>query len=84
MPKQTPKIDWLVIPEDGDAEHYAFIHAQKLRSSETLMRVEIDLGVRTPEEIRQYAIDSRIDNLVWVTKDGTTKTETNLLNFDLS
>jgi ATP phosphoribosyltransferase regulatory subunit len=84
MPKQTPKIDWLVIPEDGDAEHHAFIHAQKLRSSETLMRVEIDLGVRTPEEIRQYAIDSRIDNLVWVTKDGTTKTETNLLNFDLS
>jgi ATP phosphoribosyltransferase regulatory subunit len=76
LPQNTPPIDWLVIPKTPQAEAAAFIYAQTLRNSELLVRVEMDLGDRTPEEIRNYARSCRINRLAWVQEDGTPVIET--------
>jgi ATP phosphoribosyltransferase regulatory subunit len=71
LPQQIPPIDWLVVPKTPQAEAAAFIHAQKLRDSEDKVRVEIDLGDRSTEEIRDYARNSHIKSLAWIQEDGT-------------
>jgi ATP phosphoribosyltransferase regulatory subunit len=71
LPQQTLASDWLVIPQTPQAESAAFAYAQKLRHSEHLVRVEIDLGGRSPEEIREYARTCRIKRLAWVQVDGS-------------
>jgi ATP phosphoribosyltransferase regulatory subunit len=76
LPQQTPKSDWLVIPKTPEAESAAFVYAQKLRNSEHIVRVEIDLGGRSPTEIREYARACGIDRLAWIQADGTPIIET--------
>ena len=76
LPQQTPRSDWLVIPKTPEAESAAFVYAQKLRNSEHLVRVEIDLGGRSPTEIREYARACRIERLAWIQADGTPLIET--------
>jgi ATP phosphoribosyltransferase regulatory subunit len=70
MPQEVPLIDWLVIPTTQNTAAAAFNYAQKLRS-EASVRVEVDLGGRSPDEIREYAQSDRIRNLVWIKEDGT-------------
>ncbi|MBR8827209.1 MAG: ATP phosphoribosyltransferase regulatory subunit [Gomphosphaeria aponina SAG 52.96 = DSM 107014] len=70
LPQAPPASDWLVIAQTEQAMAAAFIYAQKLRRSEHLVRVEIDLGGRSEAEIREYAQDSRINRLAWVQTDG--------------
>jgi ATP phosphoribosyltransferase regulatory subunit len=69
LPQETPLIDWLVIPTTQNTFAAAFNYAQKLRA-EASVRVEIDLGGRSPDEIREYAQISRIRNLVWIKEDS--------------
>lgn len=69
LPAQTPAIDWLIIPKTADDRANAFIYAQKLRNSEKLVRVEVDLGLNSPEEIRSLARTRRILQLAWVESD---------------
>lgn len=76
LPRQTPASDWLVVPEASQAEAAAFSYAQKLRDSAHLVRVEMDLGGRNPNEIREYARRRRITYLAWVKADGTPTIET--------
>lgn len=76
LPNQTPAIDWLVIPETEQARAFAFQYAGKLRQREPLVRVEVDLGGRSPEQIKTYAQACHIKGLVWVREDGTSRTET--------
>jgi ATP phosphoribosyltransferase regulatory subunit len=76
LPCQTPASDWLVVPETPQAEAAAFTYAQKLRDSTHLVRVEMDLGGRTPAEIRKYARCHRITYLAWIQADGTPTIET--------
>jgi ATP phosphoribosyltransferase regulatory subunit len=76
LPQQTPPIDWLVVAETPQAEVAAFIYAQKLRNQEPLVRVEVDLGGRSPQAIRDYAHSCRINRLAWVREDGEAKIET--------
>ena len=75
LPQQTIASDWLVIPQTPQAENAAFIHAQKLRNTKAPVRVELDLGGRSPEAIKQYARTSRIKNLAWIQENGTSITE---------
>ncbi|MDJ0692131.1 MAG: ATP phosphoribosyltransferase regulatory subunit [Xenococcaceae cyanobacterium MO_188.B32] len=75
LPQQTLASDWLVIPQTPQAESAAFIYAQKLRNTQPKIRVELDLGGRSPEEIKEYARTSRIKNLAWIQEDGTVTTE---------
>lgn len=76
LPQETPANEWLVIPQNPEAEAAAFIYAQKLRNCEHLVRTEIDLGGRSPAEVREYAINCRIHNLAWIDSDGTPTIET--------
>ncbi len=76
LPRQTPASDWLVVPETPQSEAAAFAYAQKLRESEHLVRVEMDLGQRSPTDIREYARRHRITYLAWIQADGRPMIET--------
>lgn len=75
LPQQTLASDWLVIPQTPQAKGAAFLHAQKLRNAQPTVRVELDLGGRSTEEIKEYARTCRIKNLAWIQEDGTAITE---------
>ncbi|GAC1491841.1 MAG: ATP phosphoribosyltransferase regulatory subunit [Chamaesiphon sp.] len=76
LPRQTPASDWLVVPIMPEAQSAAFAYAQKLRESEHLVRVEMDLGGREPEDIREYARSRYIRNIAWIKVEGTPEIET--------
>ena len=71
MPQTTPPSDWLVVPQDINAEAAAFIYAQKIRKSQDSIRVEIDLTRSEADQIREYASTCRITNIAWVSDKGT-------------
>ncbi|MBD2090988.1 ATP phosphoribosyltransferase regulatory subunit [Microcoleus sp. FACHB-1515] len=73
LPSRTPAIDYLVVPKTAQAYARAFSHAQTLR--ESAVRVEVELGQRHPDEIRQYAHDRRIGQIVWVDEAGDSAIE---------
>ena len=75
LPQTTPTSDWLVVPETASANAFAFAYAQKLRDSTDLVRVEIDLGGRDADAIRQYASDRGIAQIAWMKADGSPKIE---------
>ncbi|KYC41897.1 ATP phosphoribosyltransferase regulatory subunit [Scytonema hofmannii PCC 7110] len=75
LPQTTPPINWLVVPEDKSAYTAAFSYAKKLRDSTHLVRVEIDLGGRNADEIREYARDRSIVQIAWIKADGSTMIE---------
>ena len=76
LPQQTPPSDCLVIPRSSQVEAMAFKHARQLRHKDNSVRVEVDLGGRSPEEIRKYARTCRIKGLVWIEDDGAIQVET--------
>lgn len=76
LPQATPPLDWLVIAQTPQAEAAAFAYAQRLRDSEHWLRVEIELGGRSPAQIRKYARYCSIKNLAWVAADGSPRLET--------
>lgn len=76
LPKTTPPSDWLVIPETSEAAKMAFGYAQKLRHSENVVRVELELQYRSMEEIKTYAHHEGIKYLAWIGVDGIPKIET--------
>ncbi|MBS3026602.1 MAG: ATP phosphoribosyltransferase regulatory subunit [Dolichospermum sp. DET50] len=71
LPQDIPASNWLVVPETPGAEAAAFAYAEKLRHSPNLVRVEIDLGGRDIDAIRQYASDRSITQIAWIKSDGT-------------
>ncbi|MGF1933505.1 MAG: ATP phosphoribosyltransferase regulatory subunit [Nostoc sp. ChiQUE02] len=75
LPQVTPASNYLVVPETASANAAAFAYAQKLRDSTDLVRVEIDLGGRDAEAIRQYARDRGIAEIAWIKADGPPKIE---------
>lgn len=76
LPQATPASDWLVIPKTPSARAAAFTYAQQLRRSENLVRVEMELGDRSAQEIRNLAHKRRIPRLAWIQADGTAEIET--------
>ncbi|MEH2386488.1 MAG: ATP phosphoribosyltransferase regulatory subunit [Nostoc sp.] len=71
LPQVTPASNWLVAPETPNANAFAFAYAQKLRDCTDLVRVEIDLGGRDADAIRQYARDRSIVQIAWIKADGS-------------
>lgn len=71
LPQATPASNCLVVPETANAYAAAFAYAQKLRDSIDLVRVEIDLGERDAEAIREYVRDRNIAQIVWIKADGS-------------
>ncbi len=77
LPQILPQIDWLVIPQSPQAAAAAFHYAQNLRQAAEKIRVEMEIGDRTPQDIREYARHCRIKSLVWVNELGEAKIEQN-------
>ncbi|OUL18351.1 ATP phosphoribosyltransferase regulatory subunit [Nostoc sp. RF31YmG] len=75
LPQAPPASDWLVVPETANADAAAFAYAQKLRYSNEMVRVEIDLGGRDAEAIRQYARDRGINQIAWIKADSSPSIE---------
>ncbi|MBD2681851.1 MULTISPECIES: ATP phosphoribosyltransferase regulatory subunit [Nostoc] len=75
LPQTTPASNWLVVPETPSADAPAFAYAQKLRDSTHLVRVEMDLGGRDTDAIREYARDRGIAQIAWIKSDGSPKIE---------
>lgn len=69
LPQVTPAIDWLVVPSP-QAYTAAFAYAHKLRNSHHLVRVEMDLGDRHPDSIRDYARSRCIQQIAWISANG--------------
>ncbi len=70
LPQSIPVSNWLVVPENQNAYAAAFSHAEKLRTSTHLVRVEMQLTAKNKDEIRQYARDRGITQIAWVKADG--------------
>jgi ATP phosphoribosyltransferase regulatory subunit len=68
LPQRPPTHDWIVVPASPAMYTAAIAHAQTLRQSD--LRVEMDLGSRTPSEIYDYARHRRIANIAWVKAGG--------------
>ncbi|MEA5574104.1 ATP phosphoribosyltransferase regulatory subunit [Calothrix sp. UHCC 0171] len=66
LPQTTPVTNWLVVAETPQAYTDAFAYCAKLRKSTDLVRVEMDLGGRDRETVRQYARDRCIEQIVWI------------------
>ncbi|MEX0270130.1 ATP phosphoribosyltransferase regulatory subunit [Leptolyngbyaceae cyanobacterium UHCC 1019] len=75
IPQHISTSDWLVVPANPQAYTAAIAHAQQLRTTSDTVRVELDLGGRTPAEIHDYAQHRRIAAIAWISPDGTTKIE---------
>lgn len=76
LPQATPASHWLVVATTPLAYTAAFAHAEKLRNSTHLVRVEMDLGDREPEAIRAYARQRGIKQIAWIDAEGLPAIET--------
>ena len=70
LPQQTPASNWLVVPEMPQAYAAAFAYAKTLRNSPHLVRVEVDLGGREPDTIREYARRRLIHQIACIKAEG--------------
>ncbi len=71
LPQATSNSTWLVVAATTQSAAAAFAYATKLRDSQHLVRVEMDLGGRDVETVRQYARVRRISQIAWLSADGT-------------
>lgn len=76
LPTETPTSEWLVVAETPAAFPAAFAYAHNLRQSKDLVQVELDLGGRDSEKIREYARHRRISQIAWVKESGPPTLET--------
>ncbi|MES1023238.1 ATP phosphoribosyltransferase regulatory subunit [Gloeocapsa sp. BRSZ] len=70
LPHTTPASHWLVVPETPQAYTAAFAYAAKLRASQHLVRVELNLSDGDPDTIREYARHRRIQQIAWIKPEG--------------
>jgi ATP phosphoribosyltransferase regulatory subunit len=75
LPQQPPASNLLVIPRSTEARVAAVQYADSLRQSQSNLRVELDLGDRSSDAVREYALNCRIQNLAWIAADGTVTEE---------
>ncbi len=75
LPQQAPSSDCLVIPTTTEAEAAALKYARKLRKENAPLKIEIDLGERSPAAVRRYAQTCRIKQLIWIEADGSLRVE---------
>jgi ATP phosphoribosyltransferase regulatory subunit len=74
LPQQAPSSDCLVIPTSTEAASMALQYARQLRTAKSV-KVEVELSDRPEAEVRQYAQTCRIEQLIWIEANGTTRIE---------
>lgn len=76
LPQQIAASNWLIVPETPQEYAVAFAYAQKIRESSTLVRVEVELvRQRSYEDICNYARRRQIQQIAWISADGTPQIE---------
>jgi ATP phosphoribosyltransferase regulatory subunit len=75
LPQTLPPRDWLIVAQTPQAQTAALHYAQKLRNTSEVVRVELDLGGRSPAQLRDYALNCPIKAIAWVQADGSAKIE---------
>ena len=70
LPNSIPPSDWLIIPQHISAARAAFKYAQELRNKEDNLKVELNLQLQTPPEIKKYAQSQGIKYLAWIDESG--------------
>ncbi|MDV3353053.1 ATP phosphoribosyltransferase regulatory subunit [Leptothoe sp. LEGE 181152] len=76
LPAVVAESEWLVVPINHSAAAAAITHAQTLRQTDTLTRVELSLDPSLPEDqLRQFATECRVANIAWVSAQGDVKVE---------
>ncbi|MBT9316032.1 ATP phosphoribosyltransferase regulatory subunit [Leptothoe spongobia] len=71
LPTVVAESDWLVVPTTKTAAAAAITHAQSLRQTDTLTRVELSLDPSLSEQtLRQFASQRKITNIAWVSEQG--------------
>jgi ATP phosphoribosyltransferase regulatory subunit len=79
LPQRTAVSHWLVVPESAELIAAAFRHAQQLRHAKgvgELLRVEVELELRSPDQTRLYAQHRQIKQIAWVSASGSVTIET--------
>ena len=74
LPQQVPSSDCLIVPTSPNAASAALKHARQLRQDISL-KVEVELSDRSEAEVKQYARTCRIEQLIWIEADGTSRIE---------
>jgi ATP phosphoribosyltransferase regulatory subunit len=76
LPASTPPLDYWVIPATPQVYPEALRYAQNLRYGQPALRVALHLE-ETPDSsaLRDYALRSRVKNLVWIDPQGEVITE---------
>ena len=75
LPDSIPPSDWLVIPKTISSAQAAFKYAQNLRNRSDNFRVEINLQLQTPSQIKEYAQSEGIKYLAWIDESGNDTVE---------
>jgi ATP phosphoribosyltransferase regulatory subunit len=75
LPQHPPNSDWLIVPETAQAYPAALAYAQNLRMTNDHLRVELELGSRTPSEVYDYARHRLIPQIAWIQDSGEAKVE---------
>jgi ATP phosphoribosyltransferase regulatory subunit len=75
LPQTLPPTDWLIVPQSPQSKTAALHYAQRLRNVPEAVRIELDLGGRSPAQLRDYALNCHIKNIAWVQADGDVKIE---------
>ena len=76
LPQATAASEWLIVPTTPQAVAAAFIYAQTIRESASLVRVEVHLDAASdPDHIRQIAKLRRIGRIAWIKADGLPEIE---------
>lgn len=75
LPSSIPSSDWLVIPQNLSSAQSAFKYAQNLRNQSDDIRVELNLQLQSPLEIKEYAQSEGIKYLAWIDEFGNDTVE---------
>lgn len=75
LPATTEPSEWLVVPRTPAAAAAAFTHAQTIRHSTSLVRVEVYLADADPESVRHLARQRHIRRIAWIDTDGRPEVE---------
>jgi ATP phosphoribosyltransferase regulatory subunit len=71
LPQKTPATNWLVVAKTEQDYVAAFAYSAKLRDSTHLVRVEMDLGGKDADSIREYAKLRHIAQIAWIQADSS-------------
>jgi ATP phosphoribosyltransferase regulatory subunit len=71
LPQKTPATNWLVVAKTQQDYVAAFAYSAKLRDSTHLVRVEMDLGGKDADSIREYAKLRNIAQIAWIQADSS-------------